>query len=166
MDTGYKSPSSNGAKGIRNVWTNPVNAYLSNNSYASRADDGTSDQDHSFETFGFTIPAGAIIDGIEVRIEAKASQNVTLYINVHSNSGGGWVGTKSINLTTTEVIQVVGGITDKWYGSWIVDDFTNANFSVRVYTYLWPGTGEVYEMDHIEVRVHYTLAGKHKIIIY
>ena len=49
-------------------FSTPANAYTSNNQYAREA---INNQDQDWFNFAFGIPAGAVIDGIEVRIEAE-----------------------------------------------------------------------------------------------
>ena len=55
-----------------NAWTDPGNITLSDNVYATVATAGVS-QGLQGSTYGFAIPSGATIDGIEVAIERKSS---------------------------------------------------------------------------------------------
>ncbi len=57
-----------------NQWSNPSNAFASDNSYAT---DTTNGHQQGYSNFGFTIPAGATITGIQVTTEAKISGTVT-----------------------------------------------------------------------------------------
>ena len=71
--------TANNTSGARNPsaatgWTTSTNVYTSNNAYAT-ASIGASAQSANLDStgFGFTIPTGATIIGIEVDIERKAS---------------------------------------------------------------------------------------------
>ena len=126
-DTGWKSPSSTGLRGTNDNWSTPTEAYSSNDQYATRTDNGSSDQDQTYEDFTFGVPVGATIDGIEVAIEAKASENVSLNITIWNVSDtGGWSSSESQSLTTGESIQYDGGATAKWGATWIPSDFDPA----------------------------------------
>ena len=85
-NTGLKAPAANAAatatgNGDNNGFqTTPGNAYTSNNAYAVDTNSGTTTSSaytdagkdrHLFYNYGFTLPAGATVLGIEVRLEAK-----------------------------------------------------------------------------------------------
>ena len=53
-----------------NEWSSATNAYSSNDVYATESSD---DGEQGYGGFGFAIPAGSIIDGITVKVEAKSS---------------------------------------------------------------------------------------------
>lgn len=57
-----------------NQWTNPTNAFTSNNVYATDAING---HQQGYGNFGFSIPVGATIQGIQVTTEAKISGSVS-----------------------------------------------------------------------------------------
>src|SRR3989338_8952984 len=63
-DTGLKSPT---ATASPNSWTNPSDAFSSNNTYASES---TNNDSQGYRDFGFSVPGGATINGIEVTLEA------------------------------------------------------------------------------------------------
>ena len=66
MDTGWKSPTGTGDN--YNQWTNPTNAYSSDDNYATAAIAGAS-KCQDYTNFNFDIPAGATIDGVEISLE-------------------------------------------------------------------------------------------------
>ena len=59
------------------TWSDPTNAAASDDSYATNSRSGTSVQTHRLKAtnFGFSIPTGATIEGIEVSVERKADRN-------------------------------------------------------------------------------------------
>ncbi len=71
-DTTSKSPTSSSVS--PSEWTSPSNAYSSDNAYSTASDDdGASRDDQRYSSFGFSVPAGATINGIEVALEAKST---------------------------------------------------------------------------------------------
>ena len=81
-NTGITSPTTAGA-----TWTDPENAFSNEGSYAE-SDTATSNEVYS--AFGFSIPAGATIDGIEVGINAwRRNTNRTVDANITLSRDGG-----------------------------------------------------------------------------
>ena len=61
--------------GIGSVaWTSPGNAISSDNNYASASVDGTTTNYLRCLNYGFAVPAGATINGIEVNVERKSDR--------------------------------------------------------------------------------------------
>ena len=54
-------------------WTTPTNPTTSNNAYATYA--GTAQAVLTLKTFGFSIPAGAVIQGVTVTVEGNGIEN-------------------------------------------------------------------------------------------
>ena len=71
-DTGLKSPT---ATASPNSWTNPSDAFSSNNTYASES---TNNDSQGYRDFGFSVPGGATINGIEVTLEAYSQATSTV----------------------------------------------------------------------------------------
>lgn len=55
------------------AWNNPANAVSSNGSYATASVDATATNYLHCTNYGFTIPAGATINGITVNVERRSS---------------------------------------------------------------------------------------------
>lgn len=152
LDTGYKSPSSTGTP--NNSWTNPTNAYSSNDAYAT-ASEGASRVYQSYGTFGFGIPAGATINGIEVSAEAKTGSGThDLAVGIYDGTA---VRYKYQNHNTTEQTLTSGSSIDLWSGSWADTDFSDANFYLNFGTSDYDD-GSTDFLDHIQVKVYYTEA--------
>ncbi len=71
-DTGLQSPTATGED--YNQWVTNINGYPPSNAYTSNnqyAEENRNDQQQDWYNFGFSIPGGSNIDGIEVRVEAQ-----------------------------------------------------------------------------------------------
>ncbi len=130
----------------------PGNAYVSNNTYANF--DSHADSVHY--TFGNNIvPSTAIIQGIEVRLEARRSTVGGRKFEVTLLDNGTGRGEKATGrLTTSDKNYTLGGTSDTWgYGGWTADKINN-HLEVKVRS-RW-GTFNAY-LDHVQLRVTYTL---------
>ena len=136
LDTGWKSPTANGKVASSPAFTNPTDAYSSNDTRAT-ACFGTV-QYHSFEEFDFGIPSTAVILGIEVQMEyyTGTAGACSIYeAAIYSNSGGGLSSGKSYTLSSvpaTDITDTLGGAADLWGNTWQPSDFDNSNFYVRL----------------------------------
>ena len=82
---GFNDPTANAARSGPAVIT-PDNAHVSNDAYAEFLDTA----EHDYKTYTFTIPAGATIDGVEVRAEwhtTKDSDTGFLTVQLLDNLG-------------------------------------------------------------------------------
>jgi hypothetical protein len=153
-DTGGKAPTTWTDSGV----SNPQNVRYSDNQYAEF------DNGNDYENcggFGFAIPTGATINGIEVSIEGyrnSASTPRTFNIGLSWNNGSSWSSSKdSIDLSTTEHTVTVGSASDKW-GShlWLPSDFNDGSFLVQIDANL-ATSGSYFRIDQLQVKVYYTL---------
>jgi parallel beta-helix repeat protein len=162
-DTGQKSPTANYGPSATD-WSIPTYAY---------ADDGnTTAGPHGalqiYHDYGFSIPAGSTIDGIEVTLEGAyfsesnpGDPTTAAQIKVEVSWGGGATGT--ISGTRTQVITgtattyTIGGAADTWGHSWTVSELSDANFRVRIFAETTPTTaGHFARLDWLPVTVYYT----------
>lgn len=183
-DTGWKSPSANVTGrnlygSPANNWSNPANAYASNNTRA-RANQGGQAYGTVWTGFGFAIPTDATITGIEVRTEARwvanpssgtlaMSASLVKDATVAADLDAAWPNTRSFpvsgGLTNADVVYTRGGASDLWGKTWVPADFNSANFGVNLTgnTSSSPTTTD-YEVDHVELRVYYRLAGADNLV--
>lgn len=147
----------------KKTWSNPTNIYVSDNNRASRRhyqDDIT--EYLRATTFGFSIPDGAIIDGIEARFEKYCSASNTIMdysckiVKAGSEQGTGhakgyW--------STSEGYVVYGGATDKWGLTWTVAQINASNFGVSISAINYESTSSMAYVDHVQIRVYYTEPG-------
>jgi hypothetical protein len=158
-DTGFKTPTSTHSP---NEWdTNTVaNIQSSDNVYISDNDD---DDEQGYSNFNFgSIPANAVIDGIEAKIEAKSTDNngCSIQIRLSGNNGSNYTSSKSVNLDNTDDTTTLGSSSDKWGGTWTNSSFTNANFVVKIININGPGNcsnDSVASVDVLSIKIYYTI---------
>ncbi len=124
--TGYLSPSANAAvtssAGDNNGYqTNPTNAYNNNSVFAVDTNSGsgtstsytsTQKDKHLFYNYNFSIPTSAVIQGIQVRLDARRCYQrfPKIYVQFSWDGGVSWTtGLATTNLTTSEVTYTLGG---------------------------------------------------------
>jgi PKD repeat protein len=171
-NTGFLSPSTNApvtsSAGDNNGFqTNPANAHADDGLFAVDTNSGNGSSTsctsprkdkHLFYDYGFSIPAGASIQGIEVRLDAKVdstSGSPKLCVQLSWNGGASWTTAKSTpTLSTTEATRILGSATDAWGRTWGTGEFTNANFRVRLIS-VASSTARDFSLDWVAVRVTY-----------
>ncbi len=172
-NTGWLSPTAQAAvtsnAGDNNGFeSNPTNAFADGGGYAEDVDSGTGSSQgctsilrdsHLFYNYGFTIPSGQTINGIEVRLDAwadTASFSPKTCVQLSWDGGTTWTTAKiTTNLTTSEQTYTLGSTTDAWGHTWSSTDFSNANFRVRI-TNVASDTLTDFRLDWVPVRVTYT----------
>jgi len=170
--TGYLSPSANApvttSSGDNNGYEgSPANAYANDSVFASDVNSGngtstsytsTQKDRHIFYNYGFNIPSGATITGIQVRVDARAdraSGTRQIYVQFSWDGGTNWTTALSTgNLGTSEATYTLGGTTNTWGRTWSASDFSNANFRVRVIDVSSNNARDFY-LDWIAVNVTY-----------
>lgn len=149
-------------------WSNPGNASSSNDVYATAilGDGSPTGQDSRYleaTNFGFSIPPGAVINGIQVNVERAASGAGTINDNsVRLIKNGSIVGSdysSSTDWGTTDQNVVYGvGTTDKWGTTWTAADINNSAFGLAFSAH---HHGSVHidrtaRVDSITMTVYYT----------
>jgi PKD repeat protein len=170
--TGFRSPSANAAQttqaGDNNGYqTNPANAFADDASVATDTDSGTNNNTsytnkgkdkHNFTNFNFNIPPAAAIQGIQVRLDARADATggaPKVYVQFSWNGGATWTAAKATaTLGATEATFNLGGATDTWGRSWSANDFSNANFRLRIID-VASNTSRDFYLDYVAVNVTY-----------
>jgi len=172
LDTGFADPSADAAEagsGDGNGFdSRPTRAYTDNSSFAidnnSGSNTGTdclgADKDkHRFYNYGFSLPQSTTIDGIEVRLDAKADSTTgspKMCVQLSWDGGVTWTTPKSTStLTTNEATYILGGATDTWERTWSNTNFTNSNFRVRVID-VASNISRDFSLDWVGVKVHYS----------
>jgi hypothetical protein len=171
-NTGMKSPSANSADttsaGDNNGYeVTAANAHpndsffaVDNNSGSGTNTSCTSTQKdkHRFYNFGFDIPPASVIQGIEVRLDAKADSTSgapKICVQLSWDGGASWTTTKSTpTLTTSNATYVLGGPADNWGLAWTLSSLSDANFRVRVID-VSSSTSRDFSLDWVAVRVTY-----------
>ena len=152
---GYNPP---GATTTPNEWTNPGNALASDNAYATST---ANNDDQGYRNFGFNIPAGSIIDGIEVQVDAKKSttgSNWQVEVRLSGDGGATWTARDSTgNLTTTETTYTLDGTSAAWGHVWDPVQLTDGNFRLEVRNNRSSSSGSTTtSLDQVRVKVTYS----------
>jgi len=165
-DTGWKSPGTvvnDDSVGGRS-WVNPDNAKVEddNSSYIIEPE---FTQYLKATNFGFSVPSGATIDGIEVGVKRKSATG-DYFIRDYSvklvKSDGGFSVANRANTdyeqwSTTLTYAFYGGSSDLWGESWTSSDINNSNFGIA---FSVEGSDDPrLEVDHIQIKVYYTESG-------
>lgn len=115
-------------------------------------------ESHVYWGYGISLPSGAQVVGIEVRLDVseRKQQGGTLQVELSWNGGASWTstgyGTGPIPRNETTIL--LGGPTDTWGRSWSPAELSNTNFRVRLVV---TGSDVDGELDWLPVRVYYTL---------
>lgn len=150
--------------------SNPVNAFAADAAVATDTNSGsgtkTSCTDnkkdrHRFYDFGFTVPDGSTIAGLEVRLDARAdstSGSPRMCVQLSWNGGSNWTAAKATGTLGTSLATVtLGGATDTWGRTWSTAELTNANFRLRVIN-VAGSTARDFFLDWVAVRPHVATA--------
>ncbi len=169
-NTGFLNPAANAAQtgGDGNGYeVSAGNAYANDGLFAVDNNSGTNSNSsctnagkdkHRFYNYSITLPGGAVVKGIEVRLDAKAdskSNSPKLCVQLSWDGGATWTSAKSTpTLTTAEATYILGGTADTWGHAWMVSQLDNTNFRVRVID-VATSTARDFSLDWVAVRVTY-----------
>lgn len=153
MATSTKAASSNAV--VTTGWTNPTNAYASDNVYATAVPAAGADvtTDYGFANFATgDIPDGAFISGIVATAEAIGASSVTVGVRIYKN--GTAVGTEATTNSTTEVT-----ISTPLYATVTLDDLRNASTRLKARARASrSGTSATASLDYVSLTATYTAA--------
>jgi hypothetical protein len=161
------APVTSGSGDNNGYQTSPANAFANDGLFAvdtSGTNNNTSctsnrKDRHIFYNYGLSIPGGATITGIEVRLDGRADSTAgapKFCVQVSWNSGTSWTTAKSTStLTTNEATYLLGGAADTWGRTWASGNFSDANLRVRI-TDVASSTSRDFSLDWIAVQVSYT----------
>jgi len=172
-DTGYISPGTmaNDTAVGTVAWTNPDNAKASDDHYAYfYVGSGSITTNYLKATnFGFSIPAGATVDGIKVEIEKMAwfvdndnhaSDNIVSIVKADGSIGSTNKANPSQWGDAADTYTEHGGATDKWGETWTPTNINDSDFGVviSVDSDSLDSLGIISYVDHIRIKVYYTVA--------
>jgi hypothetical protein len=132
-------------------WTNPTNAYADGGGYAYST---TSTNSQMYGGYGFSIPYGAQIIQVRVRLDAWSNGNDDTELEVSIDGGSSW-------LPTSQTINVGGSETTYWvdvtsWTSWTPTAINNDNIRTRV-THVRVGGINTQYLDYIPIEVTYAI---------
>jgi hypothetical protein len=114
---------------------------------------------HRFYNYGFTIPSGSTIDGIEVRLDAWVDlgiDNPKMCVELSWDGGTTWTSAKTTaNLTASQQTYTLGSVSDNWGRPGSSTDFSDANFRLRI-TNIADSAVRRFRLDWVPVQVKYT----------
>ena len=159
-------------------WTSPGNLTANDGVFASASvGPGATSNQLQATNFGFTIPTGSTINGIQVDTENLATFNSgALSLLIQMLKAGAAAGVaKSVGSPTaypgTEAFVTVGNSTDLWNTTWTPADINSTGFGVQQQALEITGLGSgVANVDFVRITVTYTppaapsTGGAHRII--
>jgi hypothetical protein len=114
---------------------------------------------HIYRDYNISIPSGATISGIEVRLDAwvdSSSGTRRMCADLSWDAGTSWTATKQTgNLGTSQSSNTLGSSSDNWGRTWSATDTSNGNFRLRL-TNVSDSTSRDFMLDWAAVRVYYT----------
>ena len=161
VDSGFITPTAAGDD--VDEWSNPTKAFVSDDDWSKEKYNG---EQQDWYNFGFGIPAGAVIDGIEAEIEGRHQNGSESGVTIELSWDGGATYTASgygyITSDTSDVVRTFGGAADGWGRAWADTELSDANFRLRVEKQ--GQDNRFHNIDHLKVKVHYTSAGTSKVL--
>jgi len=140
-------------------WTNPSNAELTDDGVCATSPSGNF-QNLIATNFGFALPAGAVIQGIEVDLKHAPPSPYPFALLVSLTTNGG-SSTTSLNISSSNgdskpcdqtTFDIIGGPTELWMSSWSAATINSSGFGVVIQSSSSPG----YVVDAVRVIVTYT----------
>ncbi|CAD5370283.1 conserved exported hypothetical protein [Rubrivivax sp. A210] len=147
------------------IWSNPTRAWANDNSNATVSVDGTISRYLQCLNYGFSIPAGAAINGITVTVNRRSNRTTNggsrdaLMRIVKGGAVGASDRATATTYTTTEVAEAHGGSTDLWGETWTAADINAADFGAA-FAATKPsiaGFSHTVSVDLIAITVDYTV---------
>lgn len=141
-------------------WNNVNNVLTSNDSYTTGSMflSGPETDTLRASTFGFTVPSLAVVKGIVVEIERKASvPGVVIDAEITIRKGTTNSNNKSIGAvwSTTESYVSYGGAADLWGLTLTPDEVNASTFAVNIRAGNATGDPGIASIDHVRVTVYY-----------
>jgi len=147
--------------------TTPANALTLDGAFAVDANSGSNTNTsctnagkdkHDFFNYNVSLPAGAVVQGIEVRLDAKANSTANapmMCAQLSWDGGVTWTATQSTpTLTTATATYILGGSANTWGRAWAIGDLSNGKFRIRIID-VAASTARTFSLDWIAVRVTY-----------
>ncbi|MCH8161590.1 MAG: hypothetical protein IIB88_06810, partial [Chloroflexi bacterium] len=126
-NTGFKSPS---AVSAPQQWTNPDRAFADDNTVATETVD---QEQQGYADFNLSVPAGSLILGVAVQLNAWSADNLGCELEVSLEGGSVPTAPQTAFLdNNVNAVHAVGGSTDLWGVTWTSESFTNASFVAKV----------------------------------
>jgi cysteine-rich repeat protein len=145
------------------AWALPAQAATSNNLYAGVTPLGTPSQYLRASGFGFAVPVGAVIDGIEVDVE-RVSSGGTIFDARARIVKGGVIGATDRSIAgtwaTMDTVVTYGSTADLWGETWTAADINSPAFGFVISV---SDGVDAAGVDAISITVFYSLCGDSQI---
>jgi hypothetical protein len=147
------------------AWTNPDNAKVSDDVYATFTVNGNATSHYLKATnFGFSIPTGATINGILVEIEKKCNVYLgskTIFdSSIKIVKSDGTIGSTDKSVGTlwsdTEAYVSYGSSSDSWGETWDSTKINDVDFGMVISVISNGSYPSIAYIDHIRITVYYT----------
>lgn len=144
------------------TWTNPTNAEVSDNVFTTSqaANGGIRTNWLEPQNYGFTIPSGAIINGVTVAVQIKADTLTPvptvwaiLLLKAGTMVGNDLGGTP---ILLTDSFLTFGGPTNLWGTTWTASDINASNFGVSFHCANGGSGTSIISCDYVSITVDYT----------
>jgi hypothetical protein len=149
--------------GSNKNWTNVANAASSNNLYASFGNLGPGVGTHTdylrVTNFGFNIPGGDAVTGIQVEIERSDPNQNTSDYSIKIIWNGLIVGpdhSTGLAYPGADAYLSYGGSTDTWGQTWTPTDINNSNFGVVIAAQRNSSGNTGGQIDHVRITVFHS----------
>lgn len=157
------------------AWSNPDRVVASDDSKSSAVSTATVTTHYLKATnFGFSVPAGATIDGVTVEIERmttnntaarNTTDNIVKLVKNGTISGDDKAATAT-KWPTADAYASYGGATNLWGLSLTATDINNSTFGVAISaTTTSDGASINARIDHIRITIDYTASTSRRVII-
>ena len=144
------------------TWLSPTNVYTANSTYAACGTFGPGGNKISYYEvatgFGFSIPAGATINGIFAEVKKSDSDGTSYDQAVRIVKGGAIGSTDKASVVAWPSMQAYssyGSSSDLWGTTWTYSDINASDFGLAIAAYsssfAWSPV-----IDHIRITVYYT----------
>lgn len=117
--------------------------------------------------FGFALPSGATIDGVEATVEwSVTAGSWTATLNLWDDANLGTAKTQAEIVNTTDAVVNFGGAADLW-GSTLTTAIVNSTtFGLNISVVRNSGAGNArFDVDHVQLRITYTEGGSSNTIL-
>lgn len=152
------------------AWTNPANAGVSDDVYATAATTtGLTTHYLNAQNCGFSIPADARIDGIAVAVERKSSGVNHIDFRARIIKGGAISAAYTLGQAqvwpSTDGVAIYGGPADLWALAWTPADINGGGFGFALAVRQSGGAGQTASVDAITITVYYTRPGDTQVTV-
>jgi hypothetical protein len=146
------------------TWSNPTYANKSDNIHSNASiTAGATTHYLNASNFGFAIPSGATITGIQAAIEKKSNTKVVIYdVGVYLLKADATTGTNMKNATVwgiADATTLYGGSTNLWGTTWTPAEINAATFGLVLSANNTGARSAIASVDYINLTVFYNNSG-------